>query len=152
MSTQNYYFHTLEVKDTFKRDLEEIFQQQDNYDDLGTEVYIIARAKKEKTTFPCIFIDAYSNQNTSYDSSTSIHRMSDFTLTFDIYSKDLTNYNQEDAVERIAEILTYGIQNKYKCLRQTLNQPVPNLDTTVSRWQVRFEGVIDNENNVIYSN
>lgn len=152
MATQNYYFKSLEVKDTFKNVLEDIFIEDNVYADLGTEVFIISRRKKEKPTFPCIYIDTNSSENTRYASSTSIHRMSDFTLIFDIYSKDLENYSQDDAVEKIAEVLTNGIQRKYHCLRQTLNQPLPNLDETVSRWQVRFEGTMDNSNNFIYSN
>lgn len=153
MIEQNkYYFKELETKEAFKFDLEEIFSKADVYLDLGVEVYPIADGKKEKTTFPCIYIDISNSANASrYASSTEIQRYTDFTLTFDIYSKDLEKYTQDQAVAKIAEILINGIQRKYHSLILTLNQYLPNLDETVSRKQVRFEGTMDNKDNFIYS-
>lgn len=153
MATNQYYFKELDVRDTFKNDLEDIFLTDEVYTELGTEVYIITGGKQELTTFPCIFVDiTNSSVTTRYSSNTEIQRLSNFTISFDIYSKDLDKYNQDDAVIKIAEILVDGIQKKYHSLVMTLNQALPNLDTTVSRKQVRFEGVMDNKSNFIYSN
>lgn len=154
MITQNqYYFKELESKDTFKKDLEEIFSNKDVYNELGTEVYIIANGKRENTTFPCIYIDFGPNSAAErHSSNTEIQHYTDFTLSFDIYSKELEKYTQDDAVIRISEILIHGIQRKYHSLLMTLNQPLPNLDSTVSRKQVRFEGTMDNKENFIYTN
>lgn len=151
MIQQNkYYFKELEVRNAFKYDLYDIFS--DVYDELGTEVYIIAGQKKEKTTFPCIYIDITTSSTAErYSSNTEIQHFTDFTITFDIYSKELEKYNQDDAVIKISEILINGLQRKYHSLVLTLNQPLPNLDTTVSRKQVRFEGVMDNKENCIYT-
>ena len=153
IETNKYYFKELGVRDTFKQDLEEIFSETEIYDELGTEVYIISSGKQESTTFPCIYVDI-TNSSTAprYSSNTEIQRLTTFTVSFDIYSKDLEKYNQDDAVIKIAEILIQGIQKKYHSLIMTLNQALPNLDSTVSRKQVRFEGVMDNKNNFIYSN
>lgn len=146
------YFHKLDVKDTFKESLEEIFLDEEVYNELGTEVYIIGRRQKQLPTYPCIFIDFPQNSvNTRYSSSSEIQGYTNFTISFDIYSKDLNNYTQDDAVEKIAEILIDGLQKKYFNLTLTLDQPLPNLDETISREQVRFEGVYDNSNNSIYS-
>ena len=147
------YFHKLQVKEAFRISLEDIFGKNEIYDELGTEVYIIARNKKQMPTFPCIFIDFPQNSTSSeYSTSSEIQGYTNFTVSFDIYSKDLKNYTQDDAVERIAEILIDGLQKKYFNLRLTLDQPLPNLDETISREQVRFEGVYDNAENAIYSN
>lgn len=153
METNKYYFKELEVRDTFKNDLEDIFLTDEVYEELGTEVYIIASGKQQATTFPCIYIDIIGSSTSSqYSTNTEIQGYTNFTVSFDIYSKDLEKYNQEEAVIRISEILINGLQNKYHCLIMTLNQQLPNLDSTVSRKQVRFEGVMDNRDNLIYSN
>lgn len=149
--TNKYYFKELDVRNTFKQDLEDIFLTDEVFDDLGTKVYIITE-NKQATTFPCILVSVSGNSNaTNYASNTEIQRFTNFTLSFDIYSKELETYSQDDAVIKIAEILVHGIQQKYHSLIMTLNQPLPNLDASVSRKQVRFEGVMDNMNNTIYS-
>lgn len=153
IETNKYYFKELDVRETFKQDLEDIFLTDEVYEELGTEVYIIASGRHDQTTFPCIYIDI-TNSSTApaYSSNTEIQGYSNFTVSFDIYSKDMEKYKQDDAVIRIAEILINGIQKKYHSLILTLNQQLPNLDNTVSRKQVRFEGVMDNRSNFIYSN
>lgn len=146
------YFHKLDVRDAFKKSLDKIFADKNIYDELGCEVYIVGRKKKSKPTFPCIFIDFPQNSTArQYSSSTEIQGYTSFTISFDIYSKELKNYTQDDAVARIAEILIDGLQKQYFNLQLTLDQPLPNLDDTISREQVRFEGVYDNANNQIYS-
>lgn len=153
IETNKYYFKELGVRDAFKQDLEDIFSEPEIYNELGTEVYIIGSGKQELTTFPCVYVDIpNSSVAPRYSSNTEIQRLTTFTVSFDIYSKDIEKYNQDDAVIRIAEILIHGIQKKYHSLTMTLNQALPNLDATVSRKQVRFEGVMDNKNNFIYSN
>ena len=146
------YFHKSDIRDTFRKDLEEIFGTQEIYDKLGAEVYIVKQDKKQKTTFPCIYIDfPQVSANTRYSSSSAIQGYTNFTISFDIYSKDLKNIGQDDAVEQIAEILIDGLQRKYFNLTLAMDQPLPNLDETVSREQVRFSGVYDNAKNAIYS-
>lgn len=153
IETNKYYFKELGVRDTFKKDLEDIFSEPEIYNELGEEVYIIGSGKQESTTFPCIYVDITNSSNsTRYSSNTEVQRLTNFTVSFDIFSKDIERYNQDDAVIKIAEILIHGIQKKYHSLVMTLNQPLPNLDSTVSRKQVRFEGIMDNKNNFIYSN
>lgn len=153
MIEQNkYYFHELEVRKAFKHDLEMIFSDYDVYEELGAEVYIIADSKQEKTTFPCIYVDiSNSSVNRAYSSNTEIQHFTDFTVAFDIYSKELDNFSQDEAVVRIGEILINGLQRKYHSLTMTLNQWLPNLDSSISRKQIRFEGVMDNKENFIYS-
>lgn len=153
MESNKYYFKELDVRDTFKQDLEDIFSDPEVYNELDAEVYIIASGRKDSTTFPCIYIDIINSSVAQpYSSNTEIQMFTNFTVSFDIYSKNLEKYNQDDAVIRIAEILVKCIQKKYHSLLMTLNQPLPNIDPTVSRKQVRFEGVIDNKDNFIYSN
>ena len=154
MIQQNkYYFKELDVRNAFIDDAKAIFADNDVIDKLGTEVYIVSGTKKERTTFPCIYVDITNHSNAErYASNTEIQRYTDFTITFDIYSKELDQYNQDDAVIVISEILIEKIQNKYHSLILTLNQQLPNLDQTVSRKQVRFEATMDNEFNLIYSN
>ena len=148
----NYYFHTLEVRDAFRQDIETIFSDSDVYRDLGCEVYVLSGSNKKSTSFPCIYTDITNAPTASeHSSNTEIQRFTSFTLTFDIYSKDLDSYDQDDAVTHISEILVEKLQNKYQSLTLTLNQPLPNMDQTVSRWQVRFRGMYDNSNNFIYS-
>lgn len=150
---ESYYFHKIDVKDNFKKVVEDIFADEDIYNDLKTDVYVIANKKQERTSFPCIYIDVISVSNADrMNSSTSIQRYSDFTISFDIYSKTLKKYAQDDAVTRMAEYLVSGIQKKYNCLVLEMQQPLPNLDRTVSREQVRFSGTLDNLDNNIYSN
>lgn len=152
MADNELYFHLLETRNAFKNDIEEIFANTDIYSVLKTEVYTLSGVNQQPTSFPCIYIDITdSNANTRYSSSTQIQRYTDFVLTFDIYSKDLKKLNQDDSVATISEILISELQKKYHSLRMTLNRPLPNLDQTVSRWQVRFEGTMDNETNNIYS-
>ncbi len=147
-----YYFHTLDVREAFRADAEEIFSNEQIYEELGCEVYVLAGSNKKSTSFPCIYTEITNAPTASeHSSNTEIQRFTDFTLTFDIYSKDLEAYNQDDAVVRLSEILVQNLQKKYHSLTVTLNQPLPNMDQTVSRWQVRFRGTFDNGNNFIYS-
>ena len=37
------YFHKLDVRDAFKKSLDEIFADKDIYDELGCEVYIVVQ-------------------------------------------------------------------------------------------------------------
>lgn len=153
MIQQNkYYFKELDIRNAFRKDVEEIFADNDVIDKLGTDVYVVSGTKKEKTTFPCIYVDVTNSSVAErHSSNTEIQHYTDFTITFDIYSKELDQYNQDDAVIVISEILIEKIQNKYHSLIITLNQQLPNLDQTVSRKQVRFEGVMDNKENFIYT-
>lgn len=153
METNTAYFHTLDVRNAFGADIEEIFSNEDIYDELGTEIYVISSPRQDSTTFPCIYVDIINpTTSTQYSSNTEIQGYSNFTVSFDIYSKELETYNKDDAVMRISEYLINGIQKKYHCLTLSLNQALPNIDATVSRWQVRFTGVMDNRDNLIYSN
>lgn len=149
---KSYYFHKIDIKSNFKQVVDDIFSDTTIYEDLQTDVYTIANKKQERTTFPCIYIDVVSVESAyDMDSSTSIQRYSDFTISFDIYSKNLKKYAQDDAVARIAEYLIDGLQQKYNCLVLEYDRPLPNLDRTVSREQVRFTGTMDNSSNFIYS-
>lgn len=151
--TDSYYFHKIDVKNNFKKVVEDIFNNEDIYNDLKTDVYVIANKKQDRTSFPCIFIDIMSVSSVErMNTSTSIQRFSDFTISFDIYSKTLKKYAQDDAATKIAEYLIDGIQKTYNCLVLEMQQPLPNLDRTVSREQVRFSGTLDNLDNNIYSN
>lgn len=152
MADNDLYFHLLETRNAFKQDVDSIFSVSAVFNELKTEVYTLSGVNQQPTSFPCIYIDITdSSINNSYSSSTQIQRYTNFVVTFDIYSKDLKKLNQDDAVATISEYLISGLQKKYHSLRMTLNRPLPNLDITVSRWQVRFEGTMDNENYNIYS-
>lgn len=146
------YFHELEVRDAFRKDVEQIFSNREIKKQLGASIYVISGTKKEDTTFPCIYVDILlPSVAEEYSSNTEIQHFTNFTISFDIYSKELDKYNQGDAVIAISQILINGIQRKYHSLTMTFNQPLPNLDQTVSRKQVRFRGVMDNKENFIYS-
>ena len=142
----------LDVRNAFKKEVEDIFSNRQVYNSLQSEVFVLSGVNQQPTSFPCIYVDiSDSNASQRYSSSTQIQRYTDFTLTFDIYSKDLKKLNQDDAVIKISEILIKNFQQKFHCLIMQLNRPLPNLDQTVSRWQIRFDGTYDNETNNIYS-
>ena len=143
-------FKELEIKNVFKSDLESLFASTEVYDLLGSEVFIYSNIKKEYTSFPCIQIRILNNSTaTKYSTASNIESFTDFTLEIDIFSQDLEDFNSNDSVIKISELVIEKLQSKYK-MSIIMNQNQPNLNTDTYRRILRMNGRYDNSENRIY--
>ena len=149
------YFQENDIIQTLENDLIEIFSVDEAVEKFGTQVDIRSEYDdiSEDLTFPCILI-SFDDSSAVDDKSTSSQpqQFTSFVLVFEIYSKGIKEYTPTVATRLVSEYLIQKLQQKYSLLRMTSNRSLPNIDDSVSRKQVTFMGVINNETHMIYSN
>lgn len=149
------YFQENEILQTLESDLTEIFSTEEAISLFGTQVDVRSEYDdiSEDLTFPCVLI--------SFDTSSAVdiratssqpQQFTEFVLVFEVFSKGINDYTPTVATRLVSEYLIKNIQQKYSLLRMTSNRYLPNIDDSVSRKQVTFMGVINNETHMIYSN
>ena len=149
------YFQENDIIQTLENDLIEIFSVDEAVEKFGTQVDIRSEYDdiSEDLTFPCILI-SFDDSSAVDDRATSSQpqQFTSFVFVFEIYSKGIKEYTPTVATRLVSEYLIQKLQQKYSLLRMTSNRSLPNIDDSVSRKQVTFMGVINNETHMIYSN
>ena len=98
-------------------------------------------------TFPLIIIkeirdDPYSENLNKTDQRFNI------AYEIEIYTMNKGNIAKQEIANELVKLINDVFDIHYGMLR-AFNQPIPNIDTDVYRWDMRFEAKID-ENKIIY--
>lgn len=142
-------FNEIEIRNNFISDIIEVFEKE--YDLIGTEVGVYSFVNQE-TTFPCCIVSLLNPISVEkYDDSEGSFRFVNFSLNCDLYSNELEDFNLEDSVIKLSQILIKGIIEKYGTFVVTRNSDVP-FRTDVHRRTITFRCTYDNINKIIYSN
>ena len=124
---------------------------KDNIKVLKNNIYIYTTSRK--TTFPCVVL-SYNNNieiQEGIDSSRALH-FQRVSLNIDVYYKDSENIdsNFEETLKLKDKIVnTIKYSKNYKNLIKTYDSNVPNIDETICRWRLTFEGVVSVKENYL---
>lgn len=149
-----YYFEQSEFEKNIVNTLTQEFQSDEIYERVGCDVEISNEpiSTVDDTSFPYIYMEIGDNSASQvYTSLNQSQHFSNVSVLFDIYTMDTDNYNKKDMAVVIAESLIKVIQVNFG-MRCTMNKPLPNLDTNVSRRRVQFNCLYDNIKKEIYLN
>lgn len=124
---------------------------KDNIRALKNNIYIYTTSRK--TTFPCVVL-SYNNNieiQEGIDSSRELN-FQRVSLNIDVYYKDSENIdsNFEETLKLKDKIVnTIEYSKNYKNLIKTYDSNVPNIDETICRWRLTFEGVVSVKENYL---
>lgn len=149
-----YYFEQNEFEKNIVDAVSQEFQSDEIFDKLGCSVEINKEpiTTVDATSFPYVFIQI--GDNSASQVFTSVNQSQHFTnvsVVCDLYTMDTDKYSRRDMAIAIAESLIKVMQVNFG-MRCTMNKPLPNLDTNVSRRRVQFNCLYDNINKQIYLN
>ena len=107
----------------------------------------VLKSTQQNKTFPFISIkeirdDLYDENLDKTDQKFNIG------YEIEIYTITKGSIAKEEITEELKNLINDVFDTHYG-LRRTFNQEIPNVDTDVYRWGMRFEGKID-ENKIIY--
>ena len=142
-------FDKIALRDFFIGEIQEIFAKE--YDLIETEVETI-KSENQEASFPCCVVKILNPVSAErYADSSGTYNYIDLSLDCNIFSNELSNYDLEDSVEKLSQILIKGITKKYSNFVVTRDTEVP-FRTDVKRKNVTFRFTYDNVNKIIYSN
>lgn len=146
------FFKELVFKSNVAKILNNFFKKEEVINEIGKEVLFKTQKNKNLPTYPCVFISIINNtNNTKYATPEDGQRYTDLIIQFEVFSKELPNYTKEDATTLVGEKLIEGFCTELSLVDVTLNQPMPNIDETISRRMIQISCTIDNYENKIYA-
>lgn len=94
--------------------------------------------------FPLITAQLSNITNTDYSTIDKIENHNELYLTIDIYTKDKTIDNDKIASQLINDELTNLTMKFFESInmKMTLCRPTPNLDTSILRRTMQFQGLV----------
>ena len=128
---------------------DKIFQEYKEYIENNSRfVPRIVKAYTSKSTdFPLISCILSNNVDTDYCTNDMIEKYEEYYFTIDIYTKDKTIDGEKVSSQLISDELsnlTMKFFGEKKRMKKTLNQPIPNLDTSILRKTIRYQCLIGN--------
>lgn len=142
-------FDQIKIRNEFIDVIKAVFKEE--YDTIGSEVDVYSYIPQE-ASFPCCIVSILNPVSTErYDDSDGSYRFVTFSVDCDLYSKQLDNFDLEDSIIKLSQILIKGLLSSYPNLVVTRNNALP-YKTDAFRRAVSFRCVYDNKQNIIYSN